>query len=91
MAKDLILLLHAGFGLDVGRDLSSLSYSELSYDKSGSGAVVTSPKRTLLSDCTLLGRSSMLVGIVLATFAFISCMKGLSRDGDTSDFPHLQE
>lgn len=89
MAKALILLLHAGFGLDVGREFSSLSTSKFSNNKSGSGAVVTSPKRTLLSDCALLGRSSLLVGVVRVTFAFISCTRGLGTDGDSGGLQHI--
>lgn len=83
MAKALILLLHAVFGLDVGREFASLSTSKFVNNKSGSGAVITSPKRTLLSDCTLFGRSSLLVGVVRVTFAFISWTTELGRDGDT--------
>lgn len=61
MAKALILLLHAGFGAGVGEELASLARSELFGNVSDSGAVVTSPKRTLLSDWTLLGASPVLV------------------------------
>lgn len=85
MAKAFILLLHAGFGLDVGRKFASCSTSKFSNNKSDSGAVVTSPKRTLLSDCTLLGRSLLLVGVVRVTFAFISCTREMGKDGDTGD------
>lgn len=82
MAKDLILLLHAGFVVDAGEVLSSPIDSELFENLSNSGAVVTSPKRTLLSDWIILGASPALIGTDCVTLAFMSLSTELTNGGD---------
>lgn len=76
MAKDLIFLLHAGFGAAAGDALRSRSGSEPFDNLWDSGAVVTSPKCTLRSAETSLGVSPVRMGTARVTFAFISLSRG---------------